>query len=64
MSKDKCPHCGKPVYNDDALRCLFCGRRLEKGVGFLGKIKYSTPRIILGILITLLTVSFLILIIF
>jgi len=42
MSEYICPHCGKPIYDDDALMCLYCGENLERGVGTLGKMKYST----------------------
>lgn len=41
-----CPHCGKSVYDDDALLCLYCGENLERGVGLLGKIKYPAHKII------------------
>ncbi|MFH1877755.1 MAG: zinc ribbon domain-containing protein [Candidatus Omnitrophota bacterium] len=41
MAEYICPHCGKPVYDDEALLCLYCGENLERGIGVLGKMKYS-----------------------
>ena len=41
MGEYICPHCGKPIYDDDALMCLYCGDSLDRGVGTLGKIRYS-----------------------
>jgi len=48
-----CPHCGKPIYDDDALLCLYCGENLERGVGLLGRIKYPTHKIITVVLTVL-----------
>ncbi|MFQ5681357.1 MAG: hypothetical protein ACE5GG_04840 [Candidatus Omnitrophota bacterium] len=42
-----CPHCQNPIYDDDALLCLYCGDSLRRGVGVMGKIKYPTPRAII-----------------
>lgn len=53
MDKIICPHCGKPIYDDEALICLYCGEDLERGIGVLGKMKYSTHWIIVGALIAL-----------
>jgi len=57
-----CPHCKKPVYDDDALLCLYCGENLNRSVGFMGSIKYPTPKIIIVILVVAVVVSFLLLI--
>lgn len=54
-----CPHCKKPIYDDEALLCLYCGENLERGVGFMGKMKYPIPRILIVIGITILIVCFL-----
>jgi hypothetical protein len=62
MSEYICPHCGKPIYDDEALLCLYCGESLRRGIGFMGKIKYPTPRIIAVISVIILLASFLILI--
>lgn len=32
-----CPHCKKPVYDDEALLCLFCGGSLDRGRRFPSK---------------------------
>jgi predicted nucleic acid-binding Zn ribbon protein len=29
-----CPHCKNPIYDDDALLCLFCGESLNRGKRF------------------------------
>ena len=61
MSEYICPHCKKPVYDDDALLCLYCGESLNRGVGFMGKIKYPNPKAIIIIATILVLLSFIIL---
>lgn len=59
MSEYICPECQKPIYDDEALFCHFCGGSLRRGGrGFLGKLKYSSP-IIIGIIVVLVILSFL-----
>ena len=53
-----CPHCGNPIGDDEALLCLYCGESLERPVGFLGKLKYPTPKILFAGIVALLIVSF------
>jgi hypothetical protein len=62
MAEYICPHCGRPVYDDDALRCLYCGESLNRKAGFLGGIKYASPRIALAAVILLVLISFMLLI--
>ena len=64
MSEYICPHCQKPINDEDALLCLYCGESLKRGVGFLGKIKYPAPRLIIIVLVSLVVLSFIILYIF
>ncbi|HNQ49820.1 MAG TPA: zinc ribbon domain-containing protein [Candidatus Omnitrophota bacterium] len=52
MAEYICPHCKKPVYDDDALLCLYCGESLERPKHFL------RPRIVLVFVVILLLVSF------
>lgn len=61
MSEYICPHCKKPIYDDDALLCLYCGESLNRGVGFMGRIKYPNPKTIIIIAIILVLSSFIIL---
>ena len=58
-----CPNCGKPVYDNEALLCLYCGDSLKRSVGFMGRFKYPTPRVMLAIAIALLLLAFLLLMI-
>jgi len=58
VSEYICPHCGKPIYDDEALLCLYCGENLERPVGFLGKIKYPTPRVITAVIVVLVIAAF------
>ena len=58
MSEYICPHCGKPTYDDEALLCLYCGENLKRSVGFMGKMKYPTPRIIAVIVVIIVLLSF------
>jgi len=51
VSEYICPHCNKPIYDEDALLCLYCGENLERGVGILGKMKYSVHWIMVAAVI-------------
>ena len=62
MSEYICPHCNKPIYDDEALLCLYCGESLRRDIGFMGKLKYAKPRAIIGIVIFIMLLSFIILI--
>jgi len=62
MAEYICPHCKKPIYDDEALRCLYCGDSLNKGIGFMGKIKYPTPRALIIIAVALILLAFVVLI--
>ncbi len=61
MSEYICPHCKKPVYDDDALLCLYCGESLNRGAGFMGKLRYPRHAVIIAILVILVLSSFLML---
>jgi predicted nucleic acid-binding Zn ribbon protein len=56
-----CPHCKQPINDDEALFCLYCGESLNREVGFMGRLKYLKPKIILVTIIVLILVSFTIL---
>ena len=44
MSEYLCPHCQKPIYDEEALLCHFCGESLKRpGKGLLSNIKYGHP---------------------
>lgn len=57
-----CPHCGKPIYDEDALRCLYCGEKLYVSSGFLSNIKYSKYKVVTIILVLLTLIAFMLLI--
>ncbi|RKY42686.1 MAG: hypothetical protein DRP85_02115 [Candidatus Makaraimicrobium thalassicum] len=61
MSEYICPHCGKPIYDDEALLCLYCGENLERGVGLLGRIKYSPHWLIIAAVVIVVLVAFIVL---
>ncbi len=63
MDEYICPHCGKPLSDDEALLCLYCGENLERGVGVLGKMKYSTHWMIVAAVVIVVIVAFIVLII-
>lgn len=62
MAEYICPHCRKPVYDEEALRCLYCGESLNRGFGFMGSIKYPTPRVLIVIAVLIVLASFIMLI--
>jgi DNA-directed RNA polymerase subunit RPC12/RpoP len=52
MAEYICPNCKKPVYDDDALLCLYCGESLRRSKYFL------KPRVVLIIAVVILILSF------
>jgi predicted nucleic acid-binding Zn ribbon protein len=63
MSEYICPHCKKPIYDDDALLCLYCGESLNRATGFMGKLKYPRHALIFIVLVLAVLLSFLLLMI-
>lgn len=61
MSEYICPHCKQPIYDDEVLLCLYCGQSLNRPIGFMGKLKYLKPKIIIVIIVALVLVSFMVL---
>jgi hypothetical protein len=61
MSGYPCPHCKKPIYDEEAILCLYCGESLERTAGFMGRLRYPRHRVIIIILIMLILLSFAIL---
>jgi hypothetical protein len=57
-----CPHCRKPVYDDEALLCLYCGESLNRPAGFMGRLKYPSPKIIIILIVGLVLTAFIILV--
>jgi hypothetical protein len=58
MSKYTCPHCKQPIYDDEALLCLYCGESLRRGIGFMGKLRYPGHKIIIIIIVILVLAGF------
>ena len=58
-----CPYCKQSIYDDEALLCFYCGQSLNRPIGFMGKLKYPEPKIIIIIIVALVLVSFTILMI-
>ena len=56
-----CPYCKKPINDDEALLCLYCGESLNRPVGLMGKLKYLKPKIIMVIIVVLVLFSFMVL---
>jgi predicted nucleic acid-binding Zn ribbon protein len=48
-----CPHCKKPIYDDDALLCLYCGESLNRPRFQL------LPKIMFTIIVIIVLVCFL-----
>ncbi|HPB68325.1 MAG TPA: hypothetical protein PLT76_03470 [Candidatus Omnitrophota bacterium] len=62
MAEYICPHCKKPIYDNDALLCHFCGESLHRaGDGIFGKMKYtwSSRAILISVLIAAFLLVFL-----
>ena len=58
INKEVCSNCKKEIVDDEAIRCLFYGESLNRPFGFMGKIKYSNPKIILVIIIVVVLLCF------
>jgi len=58
-----CPHCKRPIYDDEALLCFYCGQSLNRAVGFMGRLRYCKPNLIVLVIVTTLLVSFIFLMI-
>ena len=57
MAEYLCPHCKNPIYDDEALSCLYCGESLERGIGFMGNMKYGAAWNTIGVIIALIVVA-------
>lgn len=57
-----CPHCKNLIYDDEALRCLYCGEELNRGFGFMGRIKYPAPKVIIIAIVIVVLLSFIMLV--
>jgi len=62
MSEYVCPHCKNPINDDEALLCLYCGESLQRATGFMGKMKYTSPRVIATIVALFILLCFVLLI--
>ena len=60
MTENICPHCGKSIYDDEAVFCLFCGEGLEQDSGFLGRVKNIGSKLIILTVAVIFAVSFII----
>ena len=64
MAEYICPHCKNPINDDDALLCLYCGESLQRSIGVLGKMKYTKPKLIAIVVVSLVVLSFILLMVF
>lgn len=61
MTEYTCPHCKQPIYDDEALSCLFCGESLQREIGVFGKLKYGSWSIALGVVVALALIALMVL---
>jgi len=59
-----CPNCKKPIYDDEALLCLYCGEGLKRNVTFLGSFKSGPLSIVVAIITIVVIISFVLLVVF
>ncbi len=63
MAEYICPNCKNPIYDDEALSCIYCGQSLKRDIGLMGKIKYSRFNLIITVVTIIIICSFIIILI-
>jgi len=58
----QCPECRRPIEDEDALLCLYCGSSLRRPVGFMGLLKYRPGPLVLAGIVLLMVLSFILII--
>lgn len=58
-----CPNCSKPIYDDEALLCLYCGEPLGKKIGIMQKFASLGTNIVVFGLILFALLCFLIVVV-
>lgn len=58
MVEYRCPHCRTPIYDDDALLCLYCGQSLDRGR------RLGIPKPLLAVLVAVLVLAFVLSLVF
>jgi predicted nucleic acid-binding Zn ribbon protein len=57
MSEYICPRCRKPIYDDEALLCLYCGESLNRPGKHIPKFKLLFITILLLLLISFILIQ-------
>jgi len=57
MSEYICPHCKKPIYDDEALLCLYCGESLNRQEKHIPGFKFLFIAILLLLLISFILIQ-------
>ncbi|NLE64652.1 MAG: hypothetical protein GX606_01905 [Elusimicrobia bacterium] len=61
MPEQVCPHCKKPIYDEEALLCHFCGNSLGRSSsGVLGKMSGAGMKWLWITIATIIVLSFII----
>lgn len=59
MGEYACPNCKKPIYDEDALLCHFCGGSLRRASkGLIGRIRYVRPKAVWFILMFIVLLGY------
>jgi len=59
MGEYACPNCKKPIYDEDALLCHFCGGSLcRASKGLIGRIRYPMPKAVWFILMFIVLLGY------
>ncbi len=62
MTEYICPNCNRPIYDDDAILCHFCGGSLNRSpAGFISGIRYGSRRLLWFFVIFFIILGFILL---
>lgn len=60
MAEYICPHCRKPIYDDNAINCLYCGNQLNREAGFISGLRFNNIVFVIAAILIIIFILYLI----